>query len=194
MNSTGKDRGLMDPIGKKKTAEAPVVPSGPSLAHDLEALRDCVLLRLETIEDLARRRCGSWSAEINRLEQALKERTDELEQERNLSTANSNGDEQSWRRMLSRLESDRKLLTEAWERLERERIDSISAGSPVKGSAQVHPPRGGESQPAQSSQEQRTAAAATIETGNPVAETILRQFQTLCKDVRRTTEARYATR
>ena len=72
----------MDPIGKKRTAEVPVVPSSPSLAHDLEALRDCVLLRLETIEDLARRRCGNWSAEINRLEQALKERTDELEQER----------------------------------------------------------------------------------------------------------------
>ena len=118
----------MDPIGKKRTAEVPVVPSSPSLAHDLEALRDCVLLRLETIEDLARRRCGSWSAEINRLEQALKERTEELEQERTVYSADSNGDDQSWRRMLSRLESDRKLLTEAWERLERERIDAVSAG------------------------------------------------------------------
>jgi hypothetical protein len=184
----------MDPNGKKRTAEVPGVPSGSSLVHDLEALRDCVLLRLETIEDLARRRCGSWSAEINRLEQALKERTEELEQERNLYNANSSDDEQSWRHMLSRLESDRKLLTEAWERLERERIDTISAGSTVRGSAHVHHPRGGESQAAQSPQAQRTAAAATIETENPVAETILRQFQALCKDVRRTTEARYAPR
>ncbi len=184
----------MDPIGKKKPAEVPVVPSSPSLAHDLEALRDSVLLRLETIEDLARRRSGNWAAEIDRLEQALKERTDELEQERSHYSANTNGDELSWRRMLSRLESDRKLLTEAWERLERERIDTVSAGATVRGSAQVHHSRGGESQPAQSPQAQRTAAAATVETGNPVAETILRQFQTLCQDVRRTTEARYAPR
>ena len=184
----------MDPIGKKKTVEVPVVPSSPSLAHDLEALRDSVLLRLETIEELARRRHGNWSAEITRLEQALKERTEELEQERSSHAANSDDDDQGWRRMLSRLESDRKLLTEAWERLERERVDAVSAGATVRGSAQVHHPRGSESQPAQSPQSQRPAAAATLETANPVAETILRQFQTLCKDVRRTTEARFAHR
>jgi hypothetical protein len=184
----------MDSIAKKKSAEVSVVPSNASLSHDLEALRDCVLLRLETIEDLARRRSGNWSAEIERLEQALKERTEELEQERSLCIDNPNGDDTSWRRMLSRLESDRKLLTEAWERLERERIDTISAGATVRGSAQVHHPRGGESQPAQSPPAQRTATAATIEAGNPVADTILRQFQALCKDVRRTTEARFAPR
>jgi hypothetical protein len=80
------------------------------------------------------------------------------------------------------------LLAEAWERLERERIEAITAGHSQgaqrsrigEGVGVVHPsaPR---SQP-------------SGEAGNPVAETILRQFQTLCGDVRRTANVRCSPR
>jgi hypothetical protein len=156
------------------------------LFHDLEELRDCVLQKLDSIEGLARRRAGAPSAEITRLEQTLKQRIDELEHERGRLRADAEQEESSWRQSLAQLQSDRQLLAEAWERLERERIDTIVSSH--AGAAHRSRPR--ESNLQHSPPPPPPRASARAEAANPVAETILRQFQTLCSDVRRTADAR----
>jgi hypothetical protein len=84
------------------------------------------------------------------------------------------------------------LLAEAWERLERERIDATGA----EHASAAHRSRATDraaphSSPAPPPQ---SKISTSVETANPVTETILRQFQTLCGDVRRTTNARCSPR
>jgi hypothetical protein len=194
MNSTGEGDAVMEPHGKQKSTETRVNGSTQALIHNLEELRSCVLRRLESLEELARRLSGAPPAEISRLEQALKQRTEELELERCRLRTDVEGEESSWRPLLAQLENDRQLLAEAWERLERERIDTIGAGAGAgaRPAPPVHHPRSAENTGTHGPPSPRTSART--ETGNPVAETILRQFQTLCSDVRRTTDARCSLR
>jgi hypothetical protein len=191
-NSIGEDDAVMEPRGKQKSADARVNGSLPALIHNLEELRSCVLSRLDSIEELARRRSGAPSAEITRLKQALEQKTEELKLERSRLRAEVECEESSWKRSLAQLENDQQLLTEAWERLERERIDTIGAGSGARPAPPVHHPRLAEDAGAHRPPSPQTSPGR--ETGNPVAETILRQFQTLCSDVRRTTDARLSPR
>jgi hypothetical protein len=187
MNTNGKDDSAMEPRGKQRSTK--VVPQAQApLIHNLEELRSCVLRRLESIEALARRWSGVPAAEIARLEQALEQRIDELELERSRSRAGGDGGESSGEHLLAQLENDRQLLTEAWERLERERIDTIGSGAGARPGLQAHHPRPAEGLATHAPPAPRPTAPA--ETGNPVTESILRQFQTLCSDVRRTTDAR----
>jgi hypothetical protein len=162
------------------------------LIHDLEELRDSVLHRLDSIEGLVRCRVGAPSAEITRLEETLRQKIDELELERGRLRADVEQEESRWRQSLAQLESDRQLLTDAWERLERERIDVTSSS---------HAPAAHRSRPPDSSVFRSAAPAppppktsTSMEASNPVAETILRQFQTLCSDVRRTADSRSSPR
>ena len=162
----------------------------PAWIHDLEELRSSVISRLLAIEDLARRRSSAPSAETSRLVQSLREKIEELELDRNRLRADVERGEGDWKRLQAQFENDRQLLAEAWERLERERIEA--GGNPATGAARqapaAHRPRPPDDGPTHSLSPSRTAASG--ETGNPVAETILRQFQVLCSDVRRTTDAR----
>jgi hypothetical protein len=139
----------------------------PALAGDLEDLRRSMLRRLDVLEALAMK-CGTPASEAERLEQQSS-RCQELAE---------------------RLESDRKLLAAAWERLERERLEAAGARPAV--AAQLHPSSPGDSAVAPDRPPARPAAFSPA--ANPVAATMLRQFQALCSDVRRTTDARFSTR
>ncbi len=188
MNNSGKSDSAMEPREKQRPTKLgrQAFPSG--LIQNLVELRDCVLRRLESIEELARHCSGAPSVEITRTEQMLRQRIEQLEQERYRSLADLVSADPNDKQLLTQLEKDRQLLAEAWERLERERIDAIAAGSAARPAVPAHHPHPAEGISMHGSPAPRPTAAA--ETANPVTESILRQFQTLCSDVRRTTDAR----
>lgn len=191
MNNSGKNDTAMEPREQQRPTKLGLQALPPGLIHNLEELRSCVLRRLESIEALARHCSGVPSVEITRTEQMLRQRIDELELERSRSLADPVSEDPSGKQLLTQLEKDRQLLAEAWERLERERIEAIAAGSVARPAVPAHHPHPAEGLAMHGSPAPRLTAAA--ETANPVAESILRQFQTLCSDVRRTTDARCST-
>jgi hypothetical protein len=175
---------------RARTTTIAAGPGSRGLFHDLQELRDCVLQRLDSIESLARRRSGGPSVEITRLEETLERKIAELEHERGRLRADVENEESTWRRLLAELESDRQLLAEAWERLERERIDAGGSGH----APAAHAPRTPASSVTHTPPPPTPRVPAGADAVNPVAETILRQFQTLCGDVRRTAHARSSPR
>jgi hypothetical protein len=188
MNNLGKSDTAMEPRGKQRPTKLlqQTLPAG--LVRNLEELRTCVLRRLESIEELARRCSGDSAVEISRTEQMLKQRIAELELESNRARSELFGEEPGGKQSLTQLENDRHLLAEAWERLERERIDALMAGSVARQAPPAHHPHPADGHATHAMPTPRPMVS--IEPANPVAESILRQFQTLCKDVRRTTDAR----
>jgi hypothetical protein len=191
MNNFGKSDSSMEPRGRQRPTKLgeQALPSG--LVHNLEELRSCVLRRLESIEALARHCSCVPSVEMARMEQMLRQRIDELELERGRDRSELVSEEPSGNQLLTQLENDRQLLAEAWERLERERIDAVMAGSVAKQALSAHHPRHADGHAMHALPTPRSTVP--VETANPVAESILRQFQTLCSDVRRTTNARCST-
>lgn len=186
------------------SAGSPPAAESARWIADLEELRDRILRRLDSIEGLVQRAAPPPTGDGSRIEQTLRQRIAELEVEKNRLRSGLTQEEARWRQSLEELESDRQLLVEAWERLERERIEAAVPVSP----AATHRPRITDSSvtpPAASPGVPRRpritdsnipppSASRMTESGNPVAEAILRQFQTLCKDVRRATDARCSTR
>ena len=195
MNNSGKNDTAMESREKQRPTKLGLQSLPAGLIHNLEELRNCILRRLESIEALARRCSGVPSVEITRTEQMLRQRIDELELERSRSLSDLASEDPSDKQLLTQLENDRKLLendrkllAEAWERLERKRIDAIAAGSVARPALPARHPHPAEGLAVHGLPAQRPTA--TAETANPVAESILRQFQMLCSDVRRTTDAR----
>jgi hypothetical protein len=149
-------------------------PPLATLVRDLDQIRETLHGRLDELEtrvrqrlsepDRAERRLSARIAELEASEGRLLEELELLKRERLAMT--------------ERLEHDRRLLAEAWERLEREQaaaqrpaLDRISSpGRPAEPAAL---------RPANAA----VAAVATRE--DPVAQEILRQFQTLRHDVRK---------
>jgi len=178
--------------GKQEMTSSSSHLASPDWIHGLEELRSSVISRLLAIEDLARKRSSASSPELTRLVQSLKDRIAELELDRSRLRADVERGDGDWKRQLAQFETDRQLLAEAWERLERERVEA--GGHPPPGGAKqapaVHRPRPQEDGPTHTLSLARSVSGG--ETGNPVAETILRQFQVLCGDVRRTTDARFS--
>jgi hypothetical protein len=87
------------------------------------------------------------------------------------------GRDREWAERLEALEHDRRLLAAAWEEVERART------TPAPGPAADAPlPPVLEPRPA--------APAAQAGPGDPVDRTVLRQFESLRRDVRRAAEAR----
>ncbi|QEH38264.1 hypothetical protein OJF2_68620 [Aquisphaera giovannonii] len=158
-------------------------------ARELEELRRRVILRLQSIEDEARRRASVPAGGDARTEAELRRRVEDLERERARLLEDAERQAASRRQDLARLEDDRRLLAESWQRLERERIDAAAASargrpgpapqSRLAVTAPAEPPGG------------PRAAADPV---NPVAESILRQFQTLSQDVRRASDMRGSPR
>jgi hypothetical protein len=95
---------------------------------------------------------------------------------------------------IEKLENDRRLLAEAWERLERERIDGASTGGShalthSHSHAHAHAPQ----RPAVVVQQAAAPAfrpAVAVEANDVVAHAILKQFQALRSDVRKTAHGR----
>ncbi|WP_165224507.1 hypothetical protein [Aquisphaera insulae] len=181
----------MDPAASKsKREDLPSTASASSTTgwiRDLEELRRTLLLRIQLIEDQARKR-PSGGAESTRAEAEFRRKVEELERERDRLLEDSENQATNWKERLERLEDDRKLLSDAWQKLERERIEAAGAGrgrQRASSSSQVTPPVAAGHQ-----DRTRDGSAAA----NPVAESILRQFQTLCQDVRRASDMRGSPR
>jgi hypothetical protein len=173
---------------RTRLAATPERTAVSALVRDLEDFRNSVLSGLGAIEELARHRSGSPPAEISRLEQSLQQKIEELDRERSQLRAGAEQEQASGRQLLVQLENDRRMLADAWEKLELERIETCSS-RPAP--SLNHPRSRGEL--AQQAPRMRLGSPSS-ESGNPVTETILRQFQTLCNDVRRTTNARFSSR
>jgi hypothetical protein len=177
----------------------PVHPLQAALIQDLQLLRKRLLERLEAIESMVRHRPVSSAVprEIAGLERALQAKQAELEETQSRLRAQSDRQETEWQAVLAQLEEDRRMLAEAWERVERQRIEILST-------PQAHPPTqpqgtGARMTAASQRPHQTTSIPMPIRSpatdGNaitPVAQTLLRQFQTLCSDVRRNAEGRRA--
>jgi hypothetical protein len=170
-----------------------------SLIDDLERLRELVLERLSSIETLARERSESVmpAPELSALEESFKKKSAEFEEARRQLQAQAEQEKHEWIASLTQLEDDRRLLAEAWERVDQERIDAVSA--PQEHSS-VHSPRPHSPAPVSTAVPSTGAtipirsAGADSDAYNPVAQAILQQFQTLCSDVRQSAHARRASR
>jgi hypothetical protein len=148
-----------------------------SLSQGLDRLRDALLKRLGEIEAMALEQASSLDQDSTEREQTLRERVATLEASLARTQAESKRKEQEWQVVLQQLEQDRALLAEAWDRLERERVEVTS--QPVA--------RGPSPSPAPST----ATRQAIVGTGDdPVTRAILWQFQALKSDVRRNAKGR----
>lgn len=179
----------------------------PALAHSphsaliqsLQSLRERVLERLDSLETLARGRSASAPAAGA---SAGPDRTFELklaelaETERRLHDE-SEHQEKEWSASLIQLESDRRLLAEAWERVEREQIACSSASEPnhhIRAQGQGAQKGAPAARPHAGALVTARSSAANSDSNHPITQAILRQFQTLCSDVRRNAEERRDSR
>jgi len=157
-------------------------------------LRERVLERLDAIQVLANQACepSSRPPELERLEQTLRQGMSELEEARRQCRDEIERRQAEWNARLIELEADRHSLAEAWERVERERIEAPAA---VSGGATPHlhaPIANAGTRRAWNAMGAATPGSAASEhhPSNPVAQAILREFQTLSRDVRSNTAAR----
>ena len=160
------------------TASGPASPvSAARLLTHLEAARESLHGGLDRIEALARQRLASLPPPDDETGERLRE----VEQARAHFKAEADLWEQTRRSQIAELEHDRRLLAEAWERLERSQVEghgssraATTGGAPV---VLVDP------QPAR-------RATATTEGESEVSQAILRQFEALRRDVRRSATER----
>ncbi len=178
-------------------------PDPNALVQGLEQLRDHIAERLERLETMALDRANHASAgPANELERRLQQRISEYEQAQSRLAAQAQQYEQDWSAALEQLAADRKLLAEAWERLEHERIETMAASQAGHGngrhglgpgsSVTVAVPANG--RPAASERPAHPTPHASPEhddpIGNDIAHSILKQFHALREDVRRNAHRR----
>jgi hypothetical protein len=148
-----------------------------TLADALDRLRDAFLNRLDKLEDLAAEQAARLDQSSSEREQTLRERIAVLEASQARLQAELKRREQEWLDSLRQIEDDRHLLAEAWERLERERVDVAPEsrhGAATNGGSAVVPGAAATFQPP-------AAGVGDI----MVTREILKQFQALRGDVRR---------
>lgn len=165
---------------ESETRPAPAPPEPAALIQSLLRLREHVLDRLESLEALARERTGSADADLAR---TLDRRRVELEEAERRLSGEAERREKEWNASLARLEADRLLLADAWERIEQERIAARGLPESQRRDPAHEPdPRSG------AAIRSAAAAAADSDSDHSIANTMLRQFQTLSNDVRRNAE------
>lgn len=154
-----------------------------ALLKGLEQIRERFHRQLDALETLARERAQASPEELVEREEQLRKRAHELEAAR----VQLEKDADRWHRerqaMIDKIDHDRRLLAEAWERLEREQVQQASAQPEAEALAPVAKP---------APWPQAPATTISTESQHPVAEEILRQFHSLRRDVRRNAEGRCA--
>jgi hypothetical protein len=155
-----------------------------ALVQGLERLRECFEQRLVRLEAMARERVPPPVLDRTELELKLQQRIVEIEEAQVRLRTQAERRDQEWQAALEQLEGDRALLAEAWERLERERVESSAAAAPqTKGRVSA-------------ATAERAAAPVRPQidpaevANDQVAHTILKQFQALRNDVRRNARRR----
>lgn len=162
----------------QETKRASSRPGPVALLQGLERVREGIRQRLDQIEELARRRAEPPSRASLDRERELEGRIAELEEAQARSRDEGSRREEQGREAIERLEQDRRQLAEAWELLEQEQIALARAAHGTHPPAPVNAPAG----PAPA---MPLRADVTSEGENPLAREILKQFQTLRRDVRR---------
>lgn len=154
-------------------------PARAEPADELERFRDAMSRRLDTLEQLAREQCERLGQGTSERERVLRERVAHLEASHSRLQNELKRREQEWNDTVGDLENDRKLLAEAWERLERERIDGPDAQADPGPAprARTQNPAG---PPAAS-----PAGVLAPEGDDSITRAILWQFQALKDDVRK---------
>jgi hypothetical protein len=179
---------------ESRTWAASPEPALSEQIQNLRSLREWVLERLDSLETLARQRSASAPAgeDIAARERTIAQKLIDLEETECRRRAQTDRQEKEWSAALTQLEADRRLLTEAWERVERERIEYVSVSKlDPHAHAQARSPRRGTpaALPHVSPLVQAQSDAADSDLDGPASQAILRQFQTLCVDVRRSAES-----
>ncbi len=175
---------------------APERSAYASLIQDLVWLRELVLARLTSIETLAATR-PAFARELTVLEKSFRMRSDEVEEARRRLQEQAEREKRDWSASLSQLEEDRRLLAEAWERVEQARIESPSephSNPSLHSQGQGPQTAGANGQPRSVASSPIRSAEADSEPHNPVNQAILQQFQLLCSDARHSAKGRQATR
>jgi hypothetical protein len=150
-------------------------------AQALERIREFVRQRLDRIEALARERLERTPAADAGRESEYRKRIAELEAERARMGRELERFEDEHRVSVHELDHDRKLLAEAWERLEREQVE-------LTASAHTQAKAGGADRLNPSNQR----APTVLNNDSAIEEAILKQFQALRRDVRQNAYTRRA--
>ncbi len=142
----------------------------------MERLRDTLLDRLDAIEALALELANELDSESSDRERALRDRVAVLEASLARTQAEYHRRAGEWEEEMSKLENDRRLLAEAWERWEQLQIQADPRADPRL------PPS---ATPAVLPAHTVPAHATHDDPNDPVTRAMLRQFQKLAGDVRR---------
>ena len=151
-------------------------PDSEVIARGLERLRDTLLQRLEQLDELAAEQADMLDRDSSQRESELRDRLSALEAAHARVLAETRRREQEWQEVLRQLETDRRLLAEAWDRLEQTQAQYEPRADPPERPAVASPP-GGTLGP--------SVRSAEDEPDDIVTRAILRQFQALSNDVRR---------
>ncbi|GAC1450746.1 MAG: hypothetical protein NVSMB9_35400 [Isosphaeraceae bacterium] len=178
----------VDPISKPEEKRnhgivPPAIRSAGVLIQGLERLRESLLPRLQKIEELAVEQAYLLEQDASEREQQLRQRVATLEAAQARLQAEAIRREQELNAILQELASDRQLLASAWERLEQETIAA------PRGPGPSHAPQIMEVKPESTSSPIRPGAARGEDRPHnheTVTQEILKQFQSLKLDVRRT--------
>jgi hypothetical protein len=145
-----------------------------NLIQALEELRGRVHSQLDALETLARDRARQGSKSVLQRDEQLELRASELEE----ANARMRTDAERWQHerqaMLEQIENDRRLLADAWERLESEQVNAFAVAPTTAPSTTFAVPA---PWPA--------PLSSVTSRDQPVTEEVLRQFQSLRRDVRR---------
>lgn len=153
-------------------------PALSAHAEALERVRASVHRWIDRIEALAAVPTGA----VPEPEEALAHHVRELEQRRAELQDEIRRRDREWSERLEALEDDRRLLGEAWERLEREQVAAARAAArPSPSPPEVARPAATAPTPTPASREDEA-----------VDRMIIRQFEELRRDVRRAADSRPA--
>ena len=183
---TGKSASSTTEPKENRPRRALAAPSGArpdtaTLIQGLDRLRDGLIQRLERIESIAVEQARLLDQDSSEREDYLRDRVSVLEAAQARRQAEAKRREQEWLAVLQQLEADRRLLAEAWERLESQQLET-GHGPPSAPVAPVE--RAAVERPVVHRQPNNDPD------DDPVTRAILRQFQALKGDVRRNAKGR----
>jgi hypothetical protein len=179
--------------------QTPVLSDTCVLIQSLHRLRERVQKRLDALEILAREQisCGSAVGDSTGQARSLELKRAELEEAERQICARAERQEKDWTAAMTKLEADRRLLAEAWERVERERVAHSGAAETHDRSCYQGPGRQQRTlvgRPHADALAEPRSATAESDSADPVPPPSLRQYETLCSDVRRNAVARSESR
>jgi len=156
-----------------------------ALIHSLEELRQRLHREINDLEAAVHERAQERAKLLHDRAAQLEQRANDLEHAHVHITNESDRWESERQSMIAQIEKDRRLLAEAWERLEREQVKSFGGVQTAARPATV-------AAPSEAPAPRPVTHSPSPASDRPVAEEVLKQFQSLKRDVRRNAAASYA--